>query len=273
MDQEDIQMLTELGLTGSQARVYLALAQLEKANARTLWKASKVSRQDIYRLLTDLREIGLIEKILATPTEFKAIPIEDGISILIERRTKEVLDMRKKAEKVIQKFKNNNLRMTLEEEVGQYILIPEKEPLTIRLKKAIATTQKSADIITSQKAFAKVLFALNEDFKKALRRGVKIRWIIDQPKDANSWPEFSFVQVLMKNPKFKLRTILQPPHVRLGIYDKKEVFLATFPKRAGLESPALWSSNTSFAAIIDNFFETMWSTACARSMNTNCALT
>jgi sugar-specific transcriptional regulator TrmB len=266
MEQEDEQTLTQLGLTVSQGRVYLALAKLGKANARTLWKSSKVARQDIYRILTELREIGLLEKIIGTPTEFKAVPIEEGVSILVERKTKEIFSLQKNANKLIQKFKENNPKITLNEE-DQYILIPEREPLTLRLKKTIGATQKSIDRISSQKAFARVLFALEEEFKKALRRGVKIRWIIGKPEAANSWPDSSLVHVLMKNPNFMLRTIPNTPHVRLGIYDQKEVFMATIPKRAGLDSPVLRSTDSSFAEIVEKFFDTMWSTAAEYKLN------
>jgi sugar-specific transcriptional regulator TrmB len=257
--QEDIQILTELGLTGSQAKVYLALAQQETASARRLWKASKVSRQDIYRLLTDLREIGLIEKILNTPTEFKAVPIEDGISILIERRAKEVLNMRKKAEKVIQKFKENNLKMTDEEADAQYMLVPKKEALTRKLKKTIKATRKSINVISSMKVFLNALYVFAEEYKEALGRGIKVRWIIDRHEDINSWPES--IQALTKNPNFKIRTIPDCPHVRLGTYDKKRVFLALFPNSHPFETPALWSTNISFAGMVQSFFETIWNRA------------
>lgn len=261
IEQEDEQTLVKLGLTGSQAKVYLALVTLGKANARTLWKSSKVARQDIYRILTELQGIGLLEKIIGTPTEFKAVPIEDAVSILVERKTKEVLNLHKNANRLVQKFKEKCLKMIPDEEKSQYILIPEREPLTLRLKKAIENTQRTVDTVTSLEACAKALFVFAEELKKALRKGVKVRWIVDKPKDINSCPDFPSAQVLIKNPNFKLRTVPNLPNVRLGIYDKREACMALFPKLAGLESPALWSNNTSFVEIVDNFFETTWKTA------------
>jgi sugar-specific transcriptional regulator TrmB len=256
--QEDTQILKKLGLTGSQARVYLALVKLDKANARTLWNASKVARQDIYRILTELREIGLLEKILEAPTEFRAVPLEDSVSILIERKTKAILSLQKDADKLIQKFKENKQKKAPEEE-AQYVLVPEREALTRRLKKAIETSQESVDIISSLKTFAQLFFVLSEEFKKALRKGVKIRLITDEPENANSLPEI--LQTLLKNPNFKLKTVRYPLSMRLGIHDKKEIFMAHFPTRDALDSPALWSTNISFAEIVQGFFETIWNAA------------
>lgn len=258
MEQEDIQILEKLGLTGSQARVYLALIRLDKANARTLWKASKVARQDIYRILTELREIGLLEKILEAPTEFKAVPIEDSVAILMERKTKTLLSLQKDAEELIRKLKEKKQKTTMDEE-AQYILVPEREALTRRLKKSIENSQQSIDIITTLRVFARSFFVLSEEFEKALRRGVKIRWVADEPKAANSLPEA--FQTLMKTPNFHLRTVRYPLSTRLGIYDKKQIFMAYFPSRDALESPALWSTNISFAEIVQSFFETIWNAA------------
>ncbi|MEM4733518.1 MAG: helix-turn-helix domain-containing protein, partial [Candidatus Bathyarchaeia archaeon] len=75
--KEDVQTITKLGLTTSQVKVYLSLLQQKKATAKTISNFSKIARQEVYRVLSDLYEKGLVEKIIAKPTEFKAVPIED----------------------------------------------------------------------------------------------------------------------------------------------------------------------------------------------------
>ncbi|MEX2723761.1 MAG: helix-turn-helix domain-containing protein [Candidatus Freyarchaeota archaeon] len=61
-DYEYIQTLTDLGLTFLQAKTYLNLAKLGKANVQTIAKASNVARQDIYRIMPSLQKLGLAEK-------------------------------------------------------------------------------------------------------------------------------------------------------------------------------------------------------------------
>jgi sugar-specific transcriptional regulator TrmB len=255
---EDTQILKKLGLTGSQAKVYLALVKLDKANARELWKASKVARQDIYRILTELREIGILEKILEAPTEYKAVPMEDSVAILLERKAKSLFSLQKDADKLIQKFKEQKQKTTLEEK-AQFVLVPEREALTRRLKKAIKDSKGSIDVVSSLKAFARSFFVLSEEFEKALERNVQIRWVIDEPEDANPLPEV--LQTLAKNPNFELKTVAYTPNVRLGIYDKKDVYMASFPNSHALESPALWATNIGFVEIVQGFFETIWHAA------------
>ena len=94
--EDYIRTLTQLELTSAQAKVYLTLATLEKATAKEISNHSNVAREEVYRLLTELQKKGLIERIIASPTQFKATPIEEGLSILIRRKEKEIAGIKKK---------------------------------------------------------------------------------------------------------------------------------------------------------------------------------
>jgi hypothetical protein len=45
------------------------------------------------------------------------------------------------------------------------------------------------------------------------------------------------------------------------IYDEKEVSLVADPKTDLLDSPALWSKNSSFIALAQSYFDNLWITA------------
>ncbi|PVX26841.1 MAG: hypothetical protein CW716_05175, partial [Candidatus Bathyarchaeum sp.] len=59
--EEDIETLTWLGLTERQAKVYLALLQIGSSSAEAISKLSTVHRQEVYRLVARLQEMGLVE--------------------------------------------------------------------------------------------------------------------------------------------------------------------------------------------------------------------
>jgi sugar-specific transcriptional regulator TrmB len=259
LKSEDVEALTCLGLTVLQAKVYLALTSSGKATIKTISKTANVARQDIYRLVAELQELGIVEKIIAAPNEFRAIPLRDGTNILLKRKQKENSDAHKKALKLIQRHKDENTNAQPEEEKPQFIMIPEKKALTLRLKEPIETAQESIDSTCSWKKFPNELGILAEAVEKALRRGVKIRFVIEKPEHTNSLPKTA--QVFMKNPYFKLRTIPYPPTGILCIIDKKEVLLATSTAGSTVGSPALWTSNPSLLAIVQEYFEQMWLTS------------
>jgi len=42
--------------------------------AASLFEVSGVARQDVYRVLLELQKLGIVEKIIATPNRFRALP-------------------------------------------------------------------------------------------------------------------------------------------------------------------------------------------------------
>ena len=62
-NEQDVENLVAIGLTITQAKVYLTLAHLGTAKAKAIWKDSEVARQDIYRVLSELEQKTLVEKI------------------------------------------------------------------------------------------------------------------------------------------------------------------------------------------------------------------
>jgi sugar-specific transcriptional regulator TrmB len=108
--EESVKMLVELGLTHTEAKVYIALLYLKAATARNIHKASNVARQDVYQTLSDLQDKGLIEKVIAKPAEYQAIPANDIISILLQRKNEKELPTRKKSNPAFQKSQNRRRR-------------------------------------------------------------------------------------------------------------------------------------------------------------------
>lgn len=91
MPLEDyIKTLTRFGFTENQAKVYLTIVQLGLAPVGSISRISGVRREEVYRILPKLEQMGLVEKILSTPIKLKAIPLEDAFSILVRQRQDEV---------------------------------------------------------------------------------------------------------------------------------------------------------------------------------------
>ncbi|MDH5448858.1 MAG: hypothetical protein OEX01_07660, partial [Candidatus Bathyarchaeota archaeon] len=83
--EENAEILSDFGLSGNQAKVYLATAQLGLASVSQVSKCSKVRREDVYRILPKLEKLGLVERLLGKPTKMRALPAEEAFHVLIER--------------------------------------------------------------------------------------------------------------------------------------------------------------------------------------------
>ena len=252
----NIQALIDLGLNSSEARVYSALCETGTAKAATIAKVSTVARPDVYRALSKLNELGLVEKIIAQPFSFRPNPIETGVAILLERKTKKYNELKSKSASLIHRLNNKNTHKDSYPE-SQFVLIPSKEVLIKRLTKTIEKTQTSIDVSTTWKRFKFACYRLAEPLQKAWPRGVKGRVIVEESEE----PSLELVKTYWKRPHAEIRQIQFHPKSVMAIYDKKEVFIYTIPTADLTESPALWSNNPSLVAMAADCFEAVWNTA------------
>jgi sugar-specific transcriptional regulator TrmB len=254
-EKDEVQVLTDLGLTLRQAKVYLILAKCQDITARNVATASKIPRQDIYKVLNELLGLGLIEKQISKPTKFVAFPINDTCTNLLKRKIEETSTLRIRTKTLMRNLQGIISTKTVDEE-PRLFLIPEKEAFTLRIKKSIESSQKSIDIISPKKNLEQGLFFLVDALKKAMQRGVIIRLIVE-PQEEDGF-QFSFPQVLAENSLFKTRTMPNHMHLRFSVYDEKEITVMLLSDHDFAKSTLLWSDCTSLVDAYQDYFETMW---------------
>jgi sugar-specific transcriptional regulator TrmB len=251
-----IQVLVRLGLTRNQARVYISLVQSGVSTAKTISKASDVSREDIYRLMPMLQELGLVEKIIDTPSMYAGIPMQDAFNILMKSRKEETVDLHSKTQEIIQNFSNNNVRTAPEEDMHEFILLP-GERAVIKRKQMIDTAQTSVDFIVSWNRFVLSHLTYNTNIGRALKKRVEIRIIIGQPENEKS------VISLTKNwrekyPWFRVHWTSSNPEARFMLVDNRIILFAKSTATSFEEIPFLWSINQSLVSVMQNYFEILW---------------
>lgn len=262
MESQDelIQVLTRLGLTTGQVRVYLALVQLGTAPIKKIAGATKIARQDIYRIVSALEKVGLVEKAITTPTTFKAIPLRDGISFLLESRGAEFSDLHEKAMQLIKIPKMENEIQDNNEEGPDFVLIPEKKNIEKRRRDEIEAAQLRINVVALKKNLPRIKFLYSDVIMKALKKGVKIRLMaIENAEDKNSFPDL--LNDLKKYPSFEIRHASAHPPIILAVYDGKRMLMTTTQMEDMTQSPALWSKNRAILATAEHYFEMLWERA------------
>lgn len=258
MKEEELEVLEGLGLASTRARVYLALCRSGISDVETISDITGIARQDIYRIASDLIELGLIETVISRPISYRATPIEDGTSLLLRQRQEELSTLELKTKDLLQNFTPNNKKVEREKTISaQFFLVPSKEALISRLNGAIEKTQTSIDVSTSWKRFKFACYRLADNLEKAWQRDVKGRVIIEKPEE----PILDFVKICWKSPNARIKYVQSPPKTVMAIYDKREVFIYVEPTADLTESPALWSNNPSVVTMAADCFEIQWMTA------------
>ena len=255
--QKEVQTLEAFGLTHSQITVYLNLVRLgEDSKAKTIFKFSNVARQDIYRILRELQQLGLVKKIIAQPTRFRAIPINEAALILLRREERVFSKLKEKANELAKSSAEKFAKAADMQESGQFVLITEIEGIAYKTSKVIEKSMENLHYISPLRELAAWLAKLSDSFINAMDREVDIKWVTEIPKDSERLPKI--VQTFVRNPQFRLRSVPYQTKAKMGIYDKKEIIMALLVAPDIGEAPALWSNNQSFVSIAEEYFDKIW---------------
>jgi len=256
---ECIQTLMDLGLTLLQARVYLALCKAGNATVKIISKATQVARQDIYRIMPRLQELGLVEQILAAPTIYKATPIKQGCHLLFQNNVQKHLKLQKKTMELIKKLDKSDYKTTPQKEQKKEMSISQSKALLWKwIRERNNTTQKTIDLMIPFNVLKLTLFDHAEDYKRAIKKGVKIRVITEKSENDNAIQKT--LQNIEQKSLFAIRYLSQPVPVETRINDGKEVGLSlAMTHNVGV--PVLWSTYPQLVKITEAYFETLWNEA------------
>jgi sugar-specific transcriptional regulator TrmB len=144
INDDYIQTLMDFGLSFLQSKVYLTIVKLQKANIKTISRASTIARQDIYRIMPALLQKGLVEKIVTRPTTYNATPLELGISILLEKKKDECIDLEKKQVWLLKNFNSSKPNRNSLEDSTNFKITSE---ITLLLKMHKELIQKATETI------------------------------------------------------------------------------------------------------------------------------
>jgi sugar-specific transcriptional regulator TrmB len=255
-DGNATQTLVKLGLTTLEARIYLALCKYGCLTTKALSRLANTAQPDTYRVLAMLQKKGLVEKRIAKPAKFKAVPTDTSLTFLLKKKKNEYDDLKENTRLLIREVKEKNAHQP-EIIKNHFALIPQNETVIKRIKEAIDNAKKNIDIFLSWKRFSiGMTSTFSESAQRAWDRGVNFRIVVESPRDAAG---LKLVQGFCgKSPFCNLRFLPTFPKTVLGIYDKKEVFIIVDPSKGLLDSPALWSNNQSLISVAQNYFEMLW---------------
>jgi sugar-specific transcriptional regulator TrmB len=253
---EDVQALTALGLTNLQARVYLSLTKAGMATAKITAKDADIPRQEVYRVISELERLGLIQKIISNPTRYKSVRIEDAVDILLGRKQKENIDSADRAKKLCLRYKSYESLTSKEEDI-HYILIPPREAFIRKSKELYERTKRCIEVYTSIERARVALGLFENDYKKVLSRGVDVRYLIGKTKEQK---EEIAKEKWMENQLFHLRFIQVTPELLspLIIFDRSELLLVTTEKEKVFQSQCLWTNNPLLVELLLNYFDVLW---------------
>jgi len=255
--EDEALILTKLGFTRTQIKLYLTLLRMGNANGRTLAEHAKVPRSIVYRALDELQKKGLVEKEISQPFTFIATPIQHGLQMLIDQKFEECKKIRKETEKFLKKTKSNQDTSFGDQEF-KLLMIDRKERIIQRMRQQHDNAKLNVDVLSTPQRWLQILHDCMQNYEKNLSRGVKYRVVLDNCNlDLDRQKN---IQALLSKPTFNLR-LSCPLSVNAAIFDGKEATFSFYPSKPLTESPVIWTNHPSFLAMFQSYFENIWKTA------------
>jgi sugar-specific transcriptional regulator TrmB len=259
--EQDTAILSELGFTVSEAKVYLILTQIGTSGIGSITKATGIHREHMYQIVNTLEKKGLIEKEIGFPTLYRAVPLEAALHMLVNHKQAQITELKGKTETIIEKLKirnKNNVVPTANKEMEnhQFAMVPGKEIIVNRLRENIQKAQTSVEVVTTPIRFSSAIQEYVHDWKRALGRGVGIR--ICAERHVLEKKSSGIVRALAKNPRFEVKFFFGSADAVVVIYDRKQAFVITSVTANLAGASSLCSTNSSFVALAQHYFESMW---------------
>ncbi len=256
---EELAVLTELGLTMSESRVYLALIQIGPSRIGSISKATGVCREHLYKTMRLLEGKGLIEKGLGPISDYKAMSIDSGLSLLIEQKQCHVSELKKRINTILEENKKRSYpeRQATNDldKNSQFTIVHGKGAIIRKLRESLQKIQTNLNVVTTKERFSSAIFEFSPDYRKAMERGVKIRIVAE--KHSPEKTAIAIVNSLAKNSNFEFKYCTRPKTI-ISIFDEKEA-MVTISATADLEgTSSLWSNDSAFIDLAQNYFRNKW---------------
>ena len=256
LDKTDL--LMGLGLSPNQAKVYQTILKLGNATVIQIAKSSSVRREDVYKVLSPLENMGLVEKLLGKPAKVRATPVAGALAALI-------LDEKVKSDERIASMKAKFHALSKVkwvepiaggEEESLYALIPEGKSVVAKLSSLIVSSKNGVFWIDTLKEISHVTSLLGAEIKKAIHNKVEVNMIIEDFKPDEI--QTKQVQHTINNESINIRFHHQPLN-RFAVFDGREAMISTNRKITSEDTSALWTTDTNLIGVLKGYFETAWS--------------
>jgi sugar-specific transcriptional regulator TrmB len=251
-EEKRLGLLTQLGLTLLQAKVYLAFLASERSTARMAARNSHIARQEVYRVINELLDAGLITKEISKPTKYKPVPFDKFVKFSFEEKRKKLTMLEAGAEEMLQTYINDNdaTKALPEEYEFREMLKNDKVFNSVNILLGL----KTLDIVNSARRYGQSLLS-TDHHEEALRTGTKMRVILENPKIDTLF--FKKIMELKKSPFYEIRFVPFEPKVLFGIRDKREIYLVTKPSQP-CGPPYLISNHPCFVELAQKYFDVLW---------------
>ena len=261
------EFLRSFGLTNSEINVYLTMLPLGNAEAKEIYKLSRVPFGKIYNVLYSLDRKGLVDIQFTRPKVFHAVEPGMAIKNLIDQKDRELSELSDRANEA-----GSELGRLYREQEGQspfWTVMMDREPSAHLLGRVFNETEKEALIYFNKLPSIDVNAEDQEktfdqeqvvaSFMSLFQRGINVRLLIEIVDDEIPMFRQDIFRRFMENGRFEVRRTRELTSPFIIIDEKKVIFSIWDPlseDNVFIASIYLW--NVQLARKLKDRFETLW---------------
>ena len=226
-------------------------------------RLSEIDRPNIYRLIRDLEKLELIETIIGKHPTYRSIPLEIGISVLLNKKKLEFNETVSALEKLAKTTNRFYSKQTETYEDDYFKIYPAgSQVFCNRWQNTLKKVKESVDVIATEHREPKD-DPIWDIYDSLLQKGVKVRWIIDRSQRNDQ--EFSFrvkqFQHLFVYPSIEMRICFDCVQPFGAICDNKLAIIFLCKKPPVKVAKSFWTNNEQIRQNFREHFEINWEKA------------
>jgi sugar-specific transcriptional regulator TrmB len=246
--------LQDLGLTYTQARIYLAVLSDNPCTFYHISKLTGIARSEVYRETVYLEQAGLVEKGLERPATVKAMPIEVALKNFVKWKERECEERISKLESSFNEFMRFNVpklkrNQKLSHDEVQFSLISTKQAILAKTESMIEEAEAEVILRYLPRKMCAFLDFCDDSINSALRKQVNIN-LLTKNEEFNEGFARTIQSTLGVNYRtFEVGYITNIPF-GLTFIDKKQLLIETKTEAVFSEKPMLWTDNEILVSIM-----------------------
>jgi sugar-specific transcriptional regulator TrmB len=261
MEKDLIWKLSDFGLTVNQAKVYLNIVQSGETYVSRISKSTRLHRQDIYKILPKLEEMGLIMRTLGTPSIIEAIPVEKALNRLFSTEREEANERISRLEanlkELISELGEKEAEWTGEHEEARFTLLSTDAEINNMADSMFENTRTEFDLVTSLELITRRMHLFRENFEKLSKKRVKIR-IIAENLNNEDLVKRTLEKIRPERGDFAAKLIHKRKPISYHIVDHKEIWIRIKKSTESGLPAVLWTNGSNIVHFYRESFEKAW---------------
>jgi sugar-specific transcriptional regulator TrmB len=259
-----METLKSIGLREKEVNVYIHLAKKGAKKAREISNELKIDRVQLYRILKNLQNSGMVESSFEHPAYFTAIPFEKVLDLFIGAKEEEARVLKIKRNSLLSQWRSLEIKMKSRES-DKFMVIEGRSLVYSKIQQMVKETKDTLCVVTSSRGvvLAHQAGLITAVFNNTSRKKSRFRFLANLSKD-----NLQIIKDLIRRGK-KNQMNIEHRHTDLGqhffprflIRDDEELifFLRTTEDETSTRrDTGLWTNNKVLVRAFKAFFEKLW---------------